>query len=404
MLKVIIQKELKRVFTDRRLVFSAFLLPALSIFIMYSLIGKMASSFESDIVSHTSSVLMLHTPASFTEYLESNGEDVRIDIITENMSEEEGKEDLKTGDLDLILAFDPDFDSKVQDYLSQDSLPEIKTYYNPSEEYSTQARNSIVYGLLGGYQEALLTERFGNIDTAKAFGIDTTNKDAVVMDDSRAIANGLSMIMPLLLAILLFAGAMGIGMDTIAGEKERGTMATLLLTPVPRRTLALGKTISLGIIALISAMITFTAVAASLPNMGQLVENGSSGLSGLAFTPLQYIQLIVIMVTLAGIYVGVICLLSVMARSVKEAGTYIGPIYMIVMISSITSMFRSGDIAMVYFAIPVYSSIISIKKLLLYELTLRQFVLSTAVSCMVIAVLVLLITRAFNSEKTMFNT
>lgn len=402
MLSVIIRKELKRVFTDRRLLFSSFFLPAISIFIMYSMIGRMAAGFESDILAHQSRVLAIEAPASFLDYLKASGEGEKLVLEAGPMTLEEGQEALKLGELDLILAFDADFDEAIAGHEDRPLPPEVRTWYNPSEEYSAQARSAIVVGVLGGYQDTLLLERFGA--SAKAFAIDRTNPEPAVVDEARAIAGGLSMILPLLLAILLFAGAMGIGIDTIAGEKERGTMAALLVTPVPRRTLAMGKTISLGIIALLSAIVTFGAIAASLPSLGGAVMNGGSGLGAFSFSPLQYFQLVMIMVSLAAIYVGLVCLISVKARSIKEAGTLMSPVYMAVMAAGLTTLFGKGDAPAVSFAIPVYSSIISMKKLLLYELEMSQFLMSTAASWAAAGVLVLLIARAFDNEKTMFNT
>ncbi len=112
-------------------------------------------------------------------------------------------------------------------------------------------------------------------------------------------------------------------------------MATLLLTPAKRETIALGKIIGLGIVAIISAITSFIAIIASLPSSSNVLTGESSvNLGALQFTPLQMVQLLVIMLTLVAIFVGLISLISVRARTVKEAGTYIAPVYMVVMIAA----------------------------------------------------------------------
>lgn len=404
MLGIVIKKELMRVFTDRRLVFSAFILPALSIFIMYSLMGNMLGGMLSDIETHKSQVYIENMPESFKTYVMSLGEELNIDLYFEGKQIESAKEELKTGELDLILQFEENFDESVSGYLEETMLPEIMTFFNPSEDYSRAARSEVLYGLLDGYESQLLQERFGDIRHTKAFGIDITNQNAVIQDEAKATGVGLSMIVPMLLSIILFAGAMGIGMDTIAGEKERGTMATLLLAPVKRETIAYGKVISLGIVAVISAICSFIAIIASMPYAGEMLTgSGNVNIAALTFSPLQYLQWIVTLIVMVGIFVGFICLLSVHARSVKEAGTYVTPIYMLVMVSAFSTMFTTGEVALPYFALPIYSNIMCIKYLLTFELTMNQFLLSTGVSAIVVLILVQLITRAFNSEKTMFN-
>jgi sodium transport system permease protein len=204
---------------------------------------------------------------------------------------------------------------------------------------------------------------------------------------------------------MLFAGAMGIGMDVIAGEKERGTMATMLLAPVDRETIAFGKVISLGIVATLSAMCTFGAVIASLPNASSFLAAGADvSLDSLAFTPTHYIMLLIILIMQVGIFVAVICLVSVIAKSVKEAGTYISPVYMLVMFSAFATVFTTGDVELYKYTIPVLGNVFAIKELLTFDLSLIEFGVTVGVSIVVIAILLKLITMAFNNERTMFNS
>lgn len=404
MLKVLVQKELKRVFSDRRLVFSAFILPAISIYILYSLMGTMMGDMFDDTREHVSQVEIFNAPLSFSTYVENNGllDSMDIAYLAEGLEEE--KERIKTGEVDLIVVFDEKFDDQIVNYESAALLPQISTYYNPVESYSTNARRKFIYDVLSDFENELLTSRFGNINYATAFGIDELNTSAEIVDEAKATGTGLSMILPMLIAILLFAGAMGIGLDTIAGEKERGTMATLLMTPVSRETIAMGKVIGLAIVAIISATCSFLAIIASIPNTNGMLSQGVEvNISALAFTPLQYVQLLVVMLTLVGIYVGLICITSVRAKSVKEAGTYVSPIYMLVMFAAFSTMFSTGDPEMYQFAIPVLGNVLAIKRLLTFELGMSEFLLNSGVSILVAGILIYGITRSFNNEKVMLN-
>lgn len=404
MLKEIIKKELKRVFTDRRLIISTFIIPAVSIYVIYTLMGNMVGNMVSDIKEHQSTVFVNNAPESFKNYYDTIKNNYHMNVTLGNYKKVDQEEAIRTGKLDLLISFEDDFDLKVDSFEDFDNAPEIKTYYNPSEEYSSEARNNFAYTLLEGYRQTLLTQRYGNINYIKGFDIDSTNKEAVIVDEKKASSSSLGMMIPMLLAIILFAGAMGIGMDTIAGEKERGTMSTLLLTPVPRETIALGKVIGLGIIAIISSSFSFAAIIASLPNMMNTVSEGEVGQMKLVFNGAQYAELFVIMIALVGIYVGIICLISVRARSVKEAGTYVAPVYMIVMVAAFSTMFTTAkDIALYKFAIPVYGSVMAIKKMFAFELTFQQFAVSTGVALIVTVLLITLITKTFNDEKVMFN-
>jgi len=402
MLRVIISKELKRVFTDRRLVFSAFLLPALSIYLIYSLMGNMIGDMSEKLDQHVSKVAIVKAPDSFLEFAKNFEDRYSFEFYDQN---ESGiKDRIESGDLDVMVVFDEGFDQGVEKY-EAGGHPNINTFFNPGEEYSSKAINKVEYELLSGYQNTLLSNRFNGLDTLTAFTINVGNEDNKIAKEGKEAGLGMSFILPMLMNIMLFAGAMGIGIDVIAGEKERGTMAAMLLTPINRETIAFGKLISLGLVAFISALCTFGAILLSMPNASDILAAGNEvSLEAFAFTPLDGIMLLVILIMQVGIFVGAICLVSVMARSVKEAGTYVSPIYMLVMIAAFATIFTTGDVDLYKFAIPVLGNVFAIKELFLMELSTVEFAVTTGVSLVVVLVLVRLMTTAFNNEKIMFNS
>jgi len=404
MLRDILKKELKRVFTDRRLVFSAFILPALSIFIVYTIMGSMLSNMMDDIEEHTSTVYIQNAPVQFQKVVDEKKLNMNITYIDMTQDTASIKEQIKNGEVDMMVKFEDGFLDKVNNYKNLEIPPEVKTFYNPFEEYSRESRKRFIEIALNKYETQILTDRFGDINNVVAFDVDRNSDESIVVDEKKASGQGISMILPMLIAIILFSGAMGIGMDTIAGEKERGTMATLLLTPVKRETIALGKVIGLGIVAIVSAIVSFAAIIASMPFSSKMLTGGADmNLGALQFSTFQLIQLLIIMITLVGIYVGLICLLSVRARTVKEAGTYVTPVFMVVMIAAFSTMFGGGATELYHYAIPVYGSVSALKAALSFELTMNQFLVTAISSFVVSLILVRLITLTFNDEKVMLN-
>jgi sodium transport system permease protein len=404
MLRDILKKELKRVFTDKRLVFSAFIIPAISIFVIYTLMGSLFSDMKKDVEEHTSIVYIKNAPKEIMSYVDEVQLNMNITYLEMNEETESIKDEIKNGNIDLMVEFEEGFTDKINNYESLKLPPQVKTYYNPSENYSDESRNKFINSILDKYKTDILISRFENVNDIVAFDIDRNSKESIIMDEKKASGQGMSMVLPMLISMILFAGAMGIGIDTIAGEKERGTMATLLLTPVKRETIALGKIISLGIVAIISALVSFGSIIASMP-FSSAVLTGEDNLNfdALKFTPMQLVQLLIIMVTLVGIYVGLICLLSVRAKTVKEAGTYVSPIYMIVIFAAVSSMFDGGAKELYHYAIPVYGSVSALKSALAFELTMNQFLVAAISAFVVSLILVKLITITFNDEKVMLN-
>lgn len=403
MLMVIVRKELARVFTDKRLVFSAFILPAVSIFVLYSIMGNMIGNMTESLNEHISQISVYQAPDSFksymTEYENSIGQ-VQVTYLDAGL--EEAKTAILEGRLDGLIVFPEGFDAIVLNYTGGE-YPNINTFYNPSEENSQTAENRIQYNILSGYEESILSQRFGGLEMLKVFHVNLGNEEQKIAPEGKEAGMGLSFMLPMLLNIMLFAGAMGIGIDVIAGEKERGTMASMLLTPVDRRTIALGKVLSLGIVATISALCTFAAIIASLPSAGEMLVMGDVSLDSFAFGLPDYLMLLVVLVLQVGIFVGLICLVSVMAKSVKEAGTYVSPIYMLVMVAAFATVFTSGEVKFTNYMIPVLNNVYAIKELLTFELSFQEFATSAGISLLMIAVLLKLITMAFNNERTMLN-
>lgn len=403
MLKTIIGKELMRIFSDRRMIFSVFLLPALSIFFMYNLMGILAGNRLNDIQTHQAKVAVIREPETFRSFWASYADKDKYELSYDTQISEELKEMVKDGDMDAIIEFPADFGEKVAAY-EQQATPDVHIYYNPTEDYSAAANKELQTELLKSYQDALLKERFGDLKKITAF---TTNQDFGQKPEEYEIKNekkssgvGVSQILPMMLSIMLFASAMGIGVETIAGEKERGTMAALLLTPVSRNTIALGKMISLGILAIISTLTSVIALVATFPKLRAL----SGDVAGkLMYGVTDYLQILLILVLEVGIFVGMICLISVLSRTVKEAGTYITPAYMIVMMAAFTAMFSFGKTGLYIFAIPVAGNIFALKSALNFELTLPQLLLTSVVSLITIILLVVATAKAFKSEKVMFN-
>lgn len=71
--------------------------------------------------------------------------------------------------------------------------------------------------------------------------------------------------LPMLLMLFLFSGCMAVAPESIAGEKERGTIATLLVTPMKRSDLAIGKILALALIALLSGISSALGTVLALP-------------------------------------------------------------------------------------------------------------------------------------------
>ena len=225
----VIKKEFARFFRDRRLVIGTLILPAVLIFALYSLMGSIFYD-ESD----TYSVRVVNPSALFTTSVEQlaqlQGESV-FELTEISADEAEAaKADVLAGRCDLLIVFPEGFDEAVLSAAVSPvgEAPNVELWYDPVSTASSSAYNA-AYSLLDGLEDGV----------SNLFDMNFSAGGSLVTD-AEAEASVYAMLLPFLILTFLYSGCMGIAPESIAGEKERGTIATLLVTPIRRGELVVG--------------------------------------------------------------------------------------------------------------------------------------------------------------------
>lgn len=321
----------------------------------------------------------------------------KMDLRTMD-DEQKVTEEIRDGSADLWIAFPQDFLEQIEVYKTGDEIPQIKVYYNPSEEYSQAAYEGVAGGCLEVYRQALLSERVGDMQSLTVFTVNSDNPDMVIQDEQKAGGKALGMMLPYFVTILLFAGAMGLGTDMVAGEKERGTMASMLVAPIKRSSIVLGKVFALMIISGISSVVYVAVMVGFLPQM--MGAYGSEGL-GLSLEVGQVLMMAFLLIAIAFLYSGIIVLISVFAKDTKEASSYIMPVYMLILILGIATMFTTQNIENWYYAVPVFNTALALQGILTGDVSVMQYAVTLAETLILGMILITVIAKAFESEKVM---
>lgn len=403
---IIVKKELYRVFGDKKLIFSLFILPAIIMIAIYSVMGNMIGSLTSDIEEHIATVTVVNATDDLKAIMDGVGYSDKsdVDFISEadySAHKEDIIEQVRNGNIDLVVYLEPDF-AKLADAYSNsgDAVPEMKIYYNSTENYSGQAYSVFAGTDLPTYQANILGNRFEDLSVLTAFN-QTTEE---IYKEEKANTQFISMMLPYLIVMMLFAGVMSIGVDAIAGEKERGTLSSMLISPAKRVEIVIGKLVSMAILSSISAIVYSASMIFSLTRMGNSSGLDEMGYGGISFTVIQVVELLVTMLVLVYLYVGIIGLLATISKDTKSASSLISPCYIVVIILGIMTMFANGNkISSYRYLIPVYGNAMAIKDICVNELTGANFGFSVIGTLAVALILTFAITKAFNSEKIMFN-
>ncbi len=390
----ILKKELKRFFSDKRMAFTTILMPGIMIFIMYSFMGDAISGMVSVDDEYVYKIESTYMPESIRALMNDAGIAGGIkDVDAESGETAKEKISKNEDELDLYIIFPKNFenDIAVYDSSSGNKAPEVQVYYN-----SASTESQTVY--------KIFTEMLDSYEASMANKFDINHDENIKYDlanEKDAAASIFSSMLPMLLLMFVFSACMAVGPESISGEKERGTIATLLVTPAKRSHIALGKIIALSIIALLSGLSSTIGTLLSLPKLANLED---TGIETNVYGVTEYLMLALVMMSTVLLIVTLISIISAFAKSTKEAGTYITPLMIVVILIGISGMFTNGvKTELFYYLIPVYNSVQSMTGIFSFDIVPSGMAASVASNIVYTGIGVFVLTRMFNNEKIMFN-
>ncbi|MSP81380.1 MAG: ABC transporter permease [Alphaproteobacteria bacterium] len=246
-----------------------------------------------------------HAPA-LVEHLKSNG-------VTIEEPTEDPELLVRTGKIPLVLVVPPDYETLV----AGDRTARVKMIVDPSRLGSIVAIGRTL-DLVQQYNRILSKERFARLrldpEIAEVIKVET-----VSVAGGRAIASIFLNMLPPFLIFTVFIGGVYLAIDTTAGERERGSLEPLLINPVPRWQLMLGK---------FGASLVFTAVAVAAAlfayklmfHMVVLADVGIKVNPGVG----TFVMIFVLALPIMAFAVALQVIVATITRSFKETQTYLG--------------------------------------------------------------------------------
>lgn len=370
----ILKKEFARIFKDRRLLLSLFL-PGILIYCIYSLLGGAIGNIVSPSENDTYTVAFLNLPDSIGDSLNETGK-IETKRISADQTEET-KAQVESGKIDALFVFPEVLGDKPTDTPQQ-----ILAFYS-SVDTKSAAAFSLVSDIVSQRQVVKTNFSIAGEDVA-------SEKDLTAMM--------LSMIAPMLLITFLFAGCMSLVPESIAGEKERGVFATMLVTPVKRSHIALGKILALSAASLVSGACSFLGLILSLPKV--LEGSGESlHLSAAAYPVSSYVALFLVIVSTVLFITAIMSVCSAFAKSVKEANSYVGPMMLIVIMAAVLNIFLSDKIGSWAYFIPLFNSVKVMGDVFSFTAKTWQIAATIVSNVCFSALLAFALAKMFDSEK-----
>ena len=384
---VIVKKELKRFFTDKRMIMSL-ILPGVLIFVLYSLMGNFIGDAITPADDYEYVICVENESVTLDGYLSTLG----FKYKKVNAPREEAEKKLVDKEIDLYVSFSEDFDDAGADKAGKNVVIE----YN-----SAKSESAKIYSAL---QTVYMQNSVASVDYNYAINAGVENPDMATEED--VVKMMLTMFMPFILMVFLVTGSVSVASESIAGEKERGTIATLLVTPVKREYIALGKIIALTVTSLFSSLVSFVGIMASLPNLLQLERIGDvTSIDLSVYEASTFVGILGIILITVMMFTMIMSVLSTFAKSVKEATQFVTPAMIVVMLASVTSMIGGGKAVTnpALYLIPIYNCAQCLTMLFSGEFYGLCYLFTILSDALFVVLGVVLLAKMFNNEKIMLN-
>ncbi|MBI3861520.1 MAG: CPBP family intramembrane metalloprotease [Planctomycetia bacterium] len=179
-----------------------------------------------------------------------------------------------------------------------------------------------------------------------------------------------SKLFPALLIIMSLTGAFYPAIDLVAGEKERGTMETLLICPATRTEIVLGKFFTVMLFSCTTALLNLASMGLTGKHIAGMAPSGAlSSAHDLAFPPLSVLAWIILLLMLLSALFSALCLaLATFARSSKEGQYYLTPLLMVTLGLTMFCLSPTVDLTPQYSVLPIVGAALLLKGLLLSSL------------------------------------
>jgi sodium transport system permease protein len=381
---VVARKELRDHGRDLRSVLSALLFPLLGPLALALMFQVVTSWTAKDAAIGVAMVGQAHAPA-LVAFFERHG-------ITVEEAPADYEERVKSGALDIVLIAGDDFAPAFVE-----GRPAPLSVLTDSSRTKAQARAQRVRRLLDAYGAQLGAARLMARGVSPELASPIAIQDVDLATPEKMAATILASI-PMFLVFAAFAGGMYVAIDVTAGERERGSFEPLLLSPVTRGALVTGKWLATIVAALLALLVAIAAFAVTV----RAVPLESLGVKA-RFGPREIALVLAAALPLALFASALQMLLSTLARSFKEAQTYLQLFMVLPFLPAMYVAMAPIEPRLWMMAVPILGQDLLLIDVLRGEpLGPLPFLVSGAVSLLLTALCLGATSHLFKSERIIF--
>ena len=280
-----------------------------------------------------------------------------------------------------------------------DGSRSVLLLYDAADDRSRRGRGVLAEALIA-WRDTLLVRRISEQGLPESFA-----RPLVVVDSNVALPRelggyALGRFLPMLLVVMTLLGTFYPAIDLAAGEKERGTLETLLTAPIPAGQVVAGKFLTVAVVGLLSAAL----------NLGSMLLTFQTGLFQLRqavqiefFLPLSAVMIIfATLVPLAVLFGALFLGIAVRSQSFKEAQNALTPVYMVALLPALLPLFPGIETTPLLAVMPVAGVSLFFRELMAGEATLYLGSLALLSTLFYASTALIFAAYSFGREEVLF--
>ncbi|MHC5538917.1 ABC transporter permease subunit/CPBP intramembrane protease [Singulisphaera rosea] len=388
---VIFRSEVRDQVRDRRTLFMIFVMPLLLYPMLVIGILQFTAAFEekprtvlvvgSEALPESPPLLNANKDGFDPKLFDSPGEAARLKVTTEKaegdwLKKEVREAEIREGRADAVLPVPSDLRSQ---------LDKIESASTPIQYDSTDERSQITYlrvkEVVSRWKERIVSARLKQDNKPSAYTAPIQIVSADIATKAEIGGSVWSRLFPFLLVIMSLTGAFYPAIDLCAGEKERGTMETLLISPASRAEIVLGKFFTVLLASVMTALLNLVSMGLT----GFQLAGQLSGMTGgnhermasviAPPSPSAAFWMLLLLIPLAAFFSALCLALAVLAKSMKEGQYYMTPLYLVSIPLIFLTMMPGIELNLFYCLVPITGVSLLLRALIMgdYGIALKYF-------------------------------
>ncbi|HJU82832.1 MAG TPA: ABC transporter permease [Holophagaceae bacterium] len=398
---LIFKKEALELSKDRKTLLFTFVMPLILYPVIFTMMSKMGDSDKHQRESVPSRVYLVDPGQVLKPVLEAAPKEFKL------VEKPEG--DLKKALRDQKLEMAVELDASATEALKAQKTFSIAATVDESDRSGELAMKRLKEALLKQNQswvQARLQALGASKDLAEPAKVESKNAADLALE----LAKILGSFLPYILMITMYAGAMQHGAYITAGERERGTLLSLLATRIPRTQIIIGKMLAIFGVGLVTVLVNLTAMAWSFHRMGteaqaaEAVKTGAPTISSaLSLATPQTLGLtLALLLPLGLLFSAIILLVGTQARNTREAASALAPgIFVVVLLGMFSAAPGIEKMAFLPY-VPILNVSLAIRKLFSQQPNYPQYLIALAMTVGLAGTMSFLSAKLLNRESALF--